>query len=289
VGQCGRVTVAPSLRRQRGRKKGFKKLLPELVDIQKLHDLTGQVAIVTGGAEGMGKEISRFLASAGATVAVADINAEGAEATAGEINQAGAAVRAYVLDVSKAESVAGVVDGVRADFGRLDILVNNAGLQDQAFLEDTSLELWEKLQAVNLRGPLLMVREFARVLRADKTGGRIVNIASMGAVHPVIGGLVAYNTTKAGLHGLTRNAAYELAKDGITVNAVMPGNVPTAGRKRSPLTPPPMDMVKRLMSPPLGRVGLPSDIANAVLFFVAPGSEWITGQALVVDGGYLNG
>lgn len=259
----------------------------ELPRIDKLYDLSGQVAIVTGAAEGMGREIARYLAAAGADVAVADINRPGAEQAAAEINDGGGRGRAYDLDQSKEDSVVDMVSAVRRDMGGLHILVNNAGIQDREVLENTSVALWDKLQAVNLRGPFLCVREAARVMRADGTRGRIINISSMGSLHPIFEGLVAYNATKAGINALTRNAAFELAEDGITVNAVLPGATPTEGQARAPGPPVDEETIRHMM-PPLGRAGTPGDIANAVLFFAAPGASHVTAQFLVVDGGHLN-
>lgn len=261
--------------------------MSELINIHSLYDLSGKVALVTGGAEGMGKEACRYLASAGAEVAVADINLPWAQDTASSITEAGGKARAYQVDLAQETSVVDLVQSVRRNHGQLDILVNVAGLQDREFLENTSVELWDKLHHVNLRGPFLTIREAARVMRADGNGGRIVNISSMGSVHPIFEGLVAYNASKSGVNGLTRNAAYELAADHITVNAVLPGNTTTAGQARSPG--PAIDISKlKNLTPPLGRTGKPSDIASAILFLVAPASSWITGQMLIVDGGHLN-
>lgn len=257
------------------------------VDINALYDLGGKVALVTGGAEGMGAETCRFLASAGAAVAVADINLPWAEKTALEIVEAGGKAKAYRVDLAQEQSVVDLVKAVRADHGRLDILVNVAGLQDREFLEETSVALWDKLHHVNLRGPFLTIREAAKVMRADGNGGRIVNVSSMGSVHPIFEGLVAYNSSKSGVNGLTRNAAFELAQHGITVNAILPGNTTTAGQARSPG--PAIDITKiKNLTPPLGRTGKPSDIAGGILFLVSPISEWMTGQTLVIDGGHLN-
>jgi NAD(P)-dependent dehydrogenase (short-subunit alcohol dehydrogenase family) len=257
------------------------------IDLRAFYDLSGKTALVTGGAEGMGKEVCRYLAAAGASVAVADINVPGAQQTAREIAESGSKARAYALNLVEEQSVVALVQAVLRDHGRLDILVNVAGLQDREMLEETSVALWDKLHHVNLRGPFLTIREAAKVMRAGGIRGRIVNISSMGSVHPIFDGLVAYNSSKAGVNGLTRNAAYELAKDAITVNTVLPGNVTTAGQARSPGPPIDISKIKRL-TPPLGRTGTVSDIASAVLFLVAPASEWITGQTLVVDGGHLN-
>ena len=260
--------------------------MAQLTEIASLLDLSAKVAIVIGGAEGMGKETSILLASAGAKVIVADINKPWADDTASDIESAGGEAIAYKVDLADEDSIIELMNGVRNDHGSIDILVNVAGLQDREFLESTSVELWDKLHRVNLRGPFIAVREASRIMRADGTKGRIVNISSIGSVTPVFEGLVAYNSTKAGINGLTRNSAHELAKDGITVNAVLPGNTTTSGQSRTPGPPVDMDKVS-ILSPPLGRAGKVSDIANAVLFLVSPMAEWVTGQEFIIDGGTM--
>jgi len=152
-----------------------------LIDIKSIYDLSGQVAVVTGSAEGMGKEIARYLASAGATVVLADINLPGAEATAAELAQAGAKTLAVRLDQADEASVASMVKSVSTRLGSPNILVNNAAVQDRALLDDLPTSMWDKVHAVNLRGPFLCIREVARQMRADKVAGRIVNISSVGS------------------------------------------------------------------------------------------------------------
>jgi NAD(P)-dependent dehydrogenase (short-subunit alcohol dehydrogenase family) len=257
-----------------------------LVDVKALYNLSGKVAVVTGAAEGIGAEVARYLASAGATVAVADINSGLATETAAAIAEAGGVARAFEFDLASEASVIAMMTSVRKDFGKIDILVNVAGLINRELLEEISVDFWDRMHSVNLRGPFLTIREAAKIMRADKTAGRIVNISSIGSVHPLLHGLVTYNASKAGVNGLTRNAAYELAADGITVNAVLPGNIPTQGQARA--TGPaytPGSVTRGL--PPLGRAGSAADIAAAVLFFVAPAADWITAQTLIVDGGSL--
>ena len=178
-----------------------------LPDIKALFDLDGKFAIVTGGAEGMGKEVCRMLASAGAAIAIADVNLAWAEETAAEIVAAGGRATARQVDLAIEDQIVRFVDEMRAELGVIDILVNVAGLQDRALLADTTTTLWDKLHAVNLRGAFIMLREVVRVMRAEGIKGRIVNISSIGSLHPVFDGLVAYNATKAGMNGLTRNAA----------------------------------------------------------------------------------
>lgn len=257
------------------------------INIQKLFDLTGKVAIVTGSAEGIGNGIARNIAAAGAFVAIADINLPWAERAASEIIAAGGKAKAYYLDQSREQSIVEMVATVRQEQGAIDILVNNAGIVDEAVLAQSTSEQWDRLYQVNLRGAFLCLREAAEIMRRDGTRGRIVNISSMGSLSPVFDGLTAYNATKSGVNGLTRNAAYELAKDGITVNSVLPGAVVTEGQLRRQKAPVDPEMIKA-MTPPLGSLCTPEDIGQAVLFFVSPASKLVTAQFLVVDGGHLN-
>src|SRR5271170_2493169 len=194
-------------------------------DIGKLLDLTGKVAIVTGSASGMGRETARYFAAAGASVIVADRDEAPAEAVAAELRGSGAKALAVRVDIANEASVIAMMERTVAEFGELDILVNNAAIQDRAMLEDITVEFWDRIQAVNLRGPFLCLREAAKIMRAQGRGGAIVNVASTSAVHPVMNGLTAYASAKAGVTALTRNAALELAAAGIRVNAVLPGGV----------------------------------------------------------------
>jgi NAD(P)-dependent dehydrogenase (short-subunit alcohol dehydrogenase family) len=259
--------------------------MTKLPDVSRLYDLTGMVAIVTGAASGMGRETARHFAAAGAAVVVADWNAAGAATVADELATAGAKTLGVTVDVSKESSVTAMMTRVQAEFGRLDILVNNAALQHRAMLLETSVTYWDQMQAVNLRGPFLCLREAAKIMRTAGRGA-IVNISSIGSLHPVMPGLAAYGAGKGGLSQLTRNAAFELAADGIRVNAVLPGGVMTEGGAAAAGTKP---SGRGLQLPPLGRIGQPEDIAFLVLFLTAPASSYITGQSFVADGGFLLG
>ena len=148
-----------------------------LIDLNTLYSLTGQAAIVTGAAQGMGEAIARFLAGMGASVTVADINLGGAQAVAATIVAEGGAARAAHADMGDEASIVALVDGAHAAFGRVDILVNVAGISDRASLADTSSDFWDRIHDVNLRGPFIAIRETMRHMRADGTRGRIVNIA----------------------------------------------------------------------------------------------------------------
>jgi NAD(P)-dependent dehydrogenase (short-subunit alcohol dehydrogenase family) len=256
-----------------------------LPDIAHLLDLTGKVAIVTGAASGMGAETARYFAGAGASVVAADWNSAGAETIAAELKAAGATALAVTVDISDEASVIGMMDQVKAHFGRLDSLVNNAGIQDRAMLADMSVECWDRIQAVNLRGTFLCLREAAKIMRTDG-GGTIVNISSTGSIHPMMNGLGAYGASKAGVSQLTRNAAFEFASAGIRVNAVLPGGVITEGGMKSTGTIP---SGRSIQPPPIGRIGQPKDIAALVLFLAGPASTYITGQSFIADGGFLLG
>ncbi|WP_068070905.1 SDR family NAD(P)-dependent oxidoreductase [Novosphingobium lentum] len=258
-----------------------------MLDFAKLFGLDGRVAIVTGAAQGMGEGIARYLAGAGAAVALADIQQDAVEQVAAGIVAAGGSARAYRVDMAQEDQIVALVDGARADFGRLDIVVNCAGLQHRNFLEDTTSAFWDTMMDVNLRGPFIATREAVRVMRADATRGRIINIASNSAFHATAPSLLAYATSKAGVAGMTRSVAMEVAGDGINVNAVCPGNTATPGQMTSTGPSFPPEQIAKFM-PPIGRVGHPDDIAAAVLYFASDAASYITGQTLVVDGGQLS-
>ncbi len=258
----------------------------KLPDIAAILDLSDKVAIITGASEGIGTEIARHLAAAGAKTVIADRNTAGAEAVAAAINEAGGQAKAIGFDAAEEESIISLFSAAMEEFGRLDILVNNAAIQNRAYLQDTSAELWDSILRINARGPFLCVREAAKAMRASGIGGRIVNISSIGSVHPVMHGLTAYNSSKAAVNALTRNAALELASDGITVNAIFPGGTPTQGAARTEGSP----VGGRAIAPPILRRGVETrDIAVMALFLAGPQAEIITGQSFTVDAGFLLG
>lgn len=251
-----------------------------------LYSLGQRVALVTGAAQGMGAAISRLLADAGAHVVLADLQADKAEHLAAAIREAGLSAQSIQLDVANEASILKTIETIEREHGRLDVLVNNAGTQDRNYLEDTTSEYWDRLMAINLRGPALLTREAVRIMRAGKIDGRIVNIASHSAFHACAPSLYAYSTSKAALAGLTRATAIETATDRIRVNAVCPGNTTTEGQMAASGPEFPAEQIAQFM-PPIGRTGTPADIANAVLFLASDAASFITGQTLVVDGGML--
>jgi 3-oxoacyl-[acyl-carrier protein] reductase len=244
-------------------------------------DLTGQVALVTGASQGLGRAIAETLAGAGAAVAlVARSAAKLAEVAAG-IRAAGGRAEEFPCDVSRGEEVAQVVDAVVERLGRLDILVNNAGVTRDTLLPRMSDEEWDAVIDTNLRGPFLFMRAASRPMMQQRYG-RIVNVAS---VSGLIGnpGQSNYSASKAGLVGLTRTVSKELAGRKITVNAVAPGFI--ASDMTAALGPALLDEVKKRV--PAKRLGEAWEIAEAVLFLAAPSSAYVTGQVLVVDGGLI--
>jgi NAD(P)-dependent dehydrogenase (short-subunit alcohol dehydrogenase family) len=250
-----------------------------------LFGLEGRVAAVTGAAEGMGAEIANFLAKAGASVAILDRNSGGAAEVARAIDGRGGRAVAIGMDLTDEKSIVAAVQEVAQRFGGIDILVNCAAIQNRELLTETSTELWDLVQSINSRGLFVCVREAARMMRAAARGGRIINISSMGSIHPIMPGLTAYNASKAAVNALTRSAALELSGDAITVNAILPGAVATAGSARAPGPAPSGRVVAG--PPPLGRLATPADIAAAVLFLAGSGGAAITGQSLCIDAGYL--
>jgi NAD(P)-dependent dehydrogenase (short-subunit alcohol dehydrogenase family) len=245
--------------------------------------LAGRVALVTGGASGIGAGISRALAAAGATVVIADIDTEGAARQAAVLTGEGMEVVPVALDLAQERSIVRVCGEITAQRGAPWILVNNAGLQDREEFLGSTADEWDRMNRINARGPFLMTREIARAMIEAGDGGRIINIASAALRGSIVHGLVAYSSSKGALLGLSGASAFELAEHGITVNTVLPGGVPTAGAISAKGPPPSGPASQR--PPPLGLCE-PADIAAAVLFFASPAAGRITNQVLAVDGGF---
>jgi NAD(P)-dependent dehydrogenase (short-subunit alcohol dehydrogenase family) len=247
-----------------------------------LFSLENKIALVTGGASGIGAAIASVLAEAGALLIIADINQENAEREVAKIIAAGHRAAAVAINLAEENSIVNGCAKVISHFGTPWILINNAGLQDrQAFLASTADE-WDLMNRINARGPFLMTRELARAMIAAGQGGRIVNIASAVLRGSIVRGLAAYASSKGALLGLSGATAFELAEHGITVNTVLPGGVPTPGAIAAK-GPAPEGPGRRSL--PLGMCE-PQDIAAAVLYFASPSARRVTNQVLAVDGGF---
>jgi NAD(P)-dependent dehydrogenase (short-subunit alcohol dehydrogenase family) len=245
-------------------------------------NLTGTVALVTGGASGIGTGIAAVLAEAGATVVIADIDEAKAVKEVSALTEAGHSAGAVHIDLADETSIVRGCAEVVSRYGTPWVLVNNAGLQDrQLLLEGTAAE-WDRMNKVNGRGPFLMTREVARAMVTKGQGGRIVNIGSAALVGSIVKGLAAYVGSKGALLALSRASALELVDYGITVNTVLPGGVATPGAIAA--KGPPVEGPAR-RRPPLGMCE-PRDIGAAVLFFATPAARSITNQVLAVDGGF---
>jgi len=244
-------------------------------------NFTGKIALVTGGGNGIGAAASRSLAAAGAKVAVLDRDGAAGEQVAREI---GADATARALDVSDTEAFARVANEIAALWGGIDILVNGAGTITRQTIAAMPVADWDRIIAVNLRGPFNGTQAVIPHMR-KRGGGTIVNIASVAGRRISFGGGANYSSSKAGLLGLTRHAAYELAPDHIRVNAVCPG--PTATAFGGGQLPSAERKAQRGKKIPLGRMVEPEDIADAVLFLASDASRMVTGIALDVDGGVL--
>jgi 3-oxoacyl-[acyl-carrier protein] reductase len=246
-------------------------------------DLDGRVAVVTGAASGIGRAIARELAARGASVVVNDLDAENAEQAAAAIAaETGAAAIGAPGSVASAEAADAVVAATEAAFGGLDILVNNAGLTRDAWLHRMSDEQWDVVLDVVLRGSFFMCRSAARLLRpAADHHRKIVNIASIAGVYGAAG-TTNYSSAKAGLIGLTKSLAREWAPARVNVNAVAPGLV-TNTRLADAM---PDGLLDRMVAlTPIGRGGVPEDVAAAVAFLSSSDADFVTGQVIELHGG----
>jgi 2-deoxy-D-gluconate 3-dehydrogenase len=264
-----------------------------LPPLAQLLDLSGKVALVTGAARGIGQAIALRLAEAGAAVMLADIDEAAAREAAEALTASGGHVAAVRADVGRVNDARAMVRRTAEMFGRLDILVNNAGIYPFAAAVRASEEHWDHILDVNLKGAFFAAQAAARQMIAEGHGGRIVNVSSVDALRPT-GNLAAYGASKAGLVALTRSLALEWAQYGILVNAIVPGEIVTPGTEAAgaELAQQGGVPVADMRSPaflariPLGRLGEPDDVAKVALFLASGLADYLTGSAIVVDGGY---
>jgi NAD(P)-dependent dehydrogenase (short-subunit alcohol dehydrogenase family) len=242
--------------------------------------LDGRVAIVTGGAQGIGRAIATAFLREGARVMIADVNGQGAARAAAELGATGATVIAHAIDLAQVDAIPDLVDRTVRDLGRLDVLVNNAGVEFGGTFFEVTPEVWDGHLNVNLRAMFFTTQAAARWMK-DHGGGAVVNIASIeGAMFS--GRFIPYTVSKSGVRGLTGALAVALAPHRIRVNAVAPGWCNTAMNKAAGN---PDVATERLRLIPLRRIGEPEDIADAVLFLASSRAAYMTGQTVTVDGG----
>jgi len=246
-------------------------------------DLQGRIALVTGGAQGIGRAIAEELAAAGAVIALADVNEAKLAETVAEMKAQGIDASAFTVNVSNQESIEAGAKAILEKFGKVEILVNNAGITRDNLMLRMKPADWDLVLSINLTGAFLLTQALLSPMLKNRWG-RIVNIAS------VVGragqaGQVNYAASKAGLIGLTRSLAREVASRNITVNAVAPGFIET------PMTAVLSEEVSKAMlaTVPLGRRGTPKDVAQAVKFLASDAASYITGHVLDVNGGMFMG
>lgn len=248
--------------------------------LESMLDLRGKVAVVTGGATGIGYAIAARLAQAGATVTIVDRDGETAAIAVKELVELGYDVDAVTADVAEPSDVARVFEHAARVDHRVDILVNNAGIYPVAPVLEMTVEEFDRVISANLESMFLCCRAAARLMVAGGRGGRIVNITSVDALHPTAVGLAAYDASKHGAWGFTKNLALELAPQRIWVNAIAPGAIATPGAAAAL---PPHDAAQL----PAGRMGQADDVARVALFLASDLASYVTGTQVVVDGGLL--
>ena len=244
-------------------------------------DFSGNVALITGAGQGIGRDLALKFAENGADIAVCDVQEDKVSETAALCAAKGVKANSYVCDVRDFASVTDTMNKVLDNFNKIDILINNAGVTRDGLLMKMSEQDWDFVLSVNLKGSFNFTKAVSRIMMKQRKGA-IVNIASIiGIIGNV--GQANYSASKAGVIGLTKTSAKELAKRNIRVNAVAPGFIKTAMTERIP-----EDIAGKMKEQiPLGYFGEPANVADAVMFLASEYSSYITGQVLVVDGGMV--
>ncbi|MFD1707901.1 SDR family NAD(P)-dependent oxidoreductase [Siminovitchia sediminis] len=255
------------------------------MDYKKKFDLSNKTSIVTGGGSGLGKEIARALAQFGSNVVIADIREDQALEAAEEINLNGAKVLAVPVDVSDEEQVIQLVNKTMEQFGKIDVLVNNAGImQKKGKFEEMSLHEWESVMKVNLNSVFLMSKYVGKeMIKREK--GSIINTASISSFIANKEPHCAYNTSKAGIHMMTKSLASEWAEHNIRVNSIAPGYMKTNMTKELMEDKIAVEQIENLI--PLKKIGDPSEIAGLAVLLASDASGYTTGSVIPADGGYM--
>jgi len=250
--------------------------------LHQLFDLTGRVAIVTGGSRGLGLEMAEGLAEAGAALMICARREQWLMPALSQLRERGFTVEGAMCDVAQPAQVQSVVDGTLARYGRIDILINNAGVTWGASPEAMPIEKWHMVLDVNLTGTFLFSQAVGRVMLTQQHG-RIINVASVAGLHASVHGphYVGYAASKAGVMGLTRELAASWGRDGIRVNAIAPGFFHS--RLADPAIPLAEPAIKA--TSPIARVGAAGELKGVAVFLASDASNYITGQVIVVDGG----
>lgn len=266
----------------------------EINPINKLLDLTGKTAVVTGGAAGIGLGISYRLAEAGANVFIIGLTEKTIQDAVLKLTEKGWQAKGTVADVSIEKDVKDMVQNAVSDFGSVDILVNNAGIYPSIPVSQMTLADFEKVIAVNLKGVFLCTKYASEQMIKQGRGGKIINVTSIDALHPSSIGLAHYDASKHGVWGFTKNVALELSAHKIWVNAIAPGGILTPGVQKlqeATKVPQGVDMSKVMEAfmakIPMHRMGESDDIGKVALFLASDMSSYMTGSQIVVDGGVL--